>query len=107
MTLFFAALLGNVADLHGQATNASVTMKVDPITGFLEIKNGLCGIIIPWKQAISKKEYKYAPIQAIVYADGQRSDNTVNYLQAPTDPISFKPSVLVQTETEIKNIIRL
>ncbi|MEP7323085.1 MAG: hypothetical protein ABI761_14265 [Saprospiraceae bacterium] len=76
-------------------------MKVNPATGFLEIKNGLCGIVIPWKQAESKKEFKYAPIQSVIYTDGQHSDNTINLLYAPTDPVSFQPSIIKQNQDEI------
>ncbi|MBK8510791.1 MAG: hypothetical protein IPL56_00795 [Saprospiraceae bacterium] len=87
------------------SSKSKVEMKIDPASGFLEISNGLLGIVVPWKQEEQKKRFNLAPIQSVIYADGQKSDNTVNYLKAPAAPIAFKASILENTQTKISVLL--
>ncbi len=78
-----------------------ITKTVNPKTGFLEIRNGLCGVVIPWKKAILTKQYDLAPIQSFIYKDDKHSDTSINYLQAGTKPYSFSASILNESLSEI------
>ena len=66
------------------------------------ISNGLLGIVIPSETAFSPGKDCPAPVQSFLYSDGTSSDNTVNYLTAPTAPVSMKIKWLAQSKSEVR-----
>lgn len=78
-----------------------ITKTINAETGFLEIKNGLCGIVIPWKSASTKKVYDLAPIQSFVYKDGMYSDTSINYLKTAVKPYLFSASIVKESTTAL------
>jgi hypothetical protein len=72
-----------------------------------ELSNGLLGIIIPQNIALARWEdgKVLAPIQSIVYEDGNYSDESPNYLVTTTLPVKVNLSVQKLTAEEVIIII--
>jgi len=78
-----------------------VSVSVNKQTGFLEIRNGLLGIVVPWQAAATEKKYNLAPVQSFIYSNGVYSDNSLNYLKAPSPVIGYKATMLKNTDDEV------
>jgi hypothetical protein len=82
-------------------SGGQLVAEVNRKTGFLEIRNGLVGIALPWERAVNSGNWNYAPIQSFIYGQNIYSDNTLNLLKAATAPVYLKTSVVRKSESEI------
>lgn len=73
--------------------------------GLLEISNGLLGIQLFFGENAELKGIDYSPIQAVVYADGAVSDNTLNKLESPTPVVSFDAKYLKKSNDEVEVLL--
>ncbi|THU41524.1 hypothetical protein FAM09_05295 [Niastella caeni] len=94
--LFLFLSLGSSFCGYTQSVSVSVNKS-----GFTEIRNGLLGIVIPGEAAIKAKQFNLAPIQSFIYANGVYSDNTINYLNTATPPVSLAIKILTRSESEL------
>jgi hypothetical protein len=83
----------------------NVRVSTNRSTGFMEIKNGLAGIVIPGESAIKNRRYNLAPIQSFIYRDGAFSDNTENLLSSATEPQSLKITTRTKTADEVTVVL--
>ncbi len=74
-----------------QPQSEPVRIINNPNSPYLEIRNGLLGIVIPKANSFNKENPNgsLAPIQAFIYRDGSYSDDSPNYLSAPAQPLAF------------------
>ncbi|MGN6492514.1 MAG: hypothetical protein ACTHLE_11005 [Agriterribacter sp.] len=81
----------------GQLTSIKITKNSKTI----EIWNGVAGIVLPSETALKQGKNWMAPIQSFIYIDGTKSDCTLNFLTAPTPPISAKIDWITKRPSEI------
>ena len=86
----------------------NVYSKIHTDDRLQEIGNGLVSVLIPRKSFTDGKTPPHfpAPIQAFRYNDGQWSDNTINYLNTATPPVSMAVKTVKNSSTEIVISIR-
>lgn len=88
---------------------AQVVVKAAGSGMLWEISNGKLGIAIPAEESYKKNEQEtLSPIQYFIYANGQKSDNTPNYLQIQyprmggSGPLSLKLNWIKKSPEECK-----
>ncbi|MFM9909064.1 MAG: hypothetical protein ACKVOW_06940 [Chitinophagaceae bacterium] len=82
-------------------TESTVTAVVNSTTGYLEIRNGFLGIVIPWDKVVNQKKFNIAPIQSIIYSDGTYSDNSLNLLTAASPVVSMQAKWIRKNAQEV------
>jgi hypothetical protein len=87
-----------------QKENNDVYIINKPDSKFIEIRNGLLGLAIPKETTFDQKN-PLAPIQSFIYKDGTYSDDSPNYLQSPTPPVSMKVTIITNTPQQCLIVI--
>ncbi len=100
--IFFIVLLFTFVKSNAQ----NFTKTIDPKTGFLTVKNKICGVVIPWQNAVTKKQFSLAPLQSFIYKDGTWCDTSINVLTSVVKPYYFKPSIVKETTEQITYLLQ-
>jgi hypothetical protein len=107
---FFLVTLFSFLFQHAwcQKDGDAVRIINKPGSPYMEIRNGLLGLVIPKESSFDPKNPKntLAPIQSVIYHDGVYSDETPNYLQSVVPPTSLKVTVVTNMPEECVVVVR-
>ncbi len=81
----------------------SVTIINKNKSPFLEIRNGLFGLVVPKENTLDLRNPKkaLAPIQSVIYKDGTYSNDSAVYLQSEVAPTSMQVTILENKKQEV------